>query len=48
MMKRLGIYRTRPQEYANAFGEGVEREPLFKRDADDGLSGSNDALGMAV
>ncbi len=48
MMKRLGIYRTRPQGYTDAFQEGLEREPIFKRDADDGLSGSNDVLGAAV
>jgi len=48
MMKRLGIYRTRPQGYTDAFQEGLERVPIFKRDADDGLSGSDDVLGAAV
>jgi formate hydrogenlyase transcriptional activator len=47
MMKRLGIYRTRPQGFTDAFREGLEREPIFKRDADGGLSGSNDVLATA-
>jgi formate hydrogenlyase transcriptional activator len=48
MMKRLGIYRTRAQGYTDGFQEGSESEPIFKRDADDGLSGSDDVLGVAV
>jgi formate hydrogenlyase transcriptional activator len=38
-MKRLGIYRTRPQEYTHAFQEGSGSEPLFKPEANNGLSG---------
>jgi formate hydrogenlyase transcriptional activator len=41
-MKRLGIYRTRPQGYTDAFQEGSESEPLLKPEADDRLSGNND------
>ena len=48
MMKRLGIYRTRPQGYTDAFQEGLEGEAIFKRDADDELSESNDVLATAV
>ena len=47
-MKRLGIYRTRPQGYTDAFQEGSESEPLLKPEADDGLSGNNDVLGALV
>jgi len=47
-MKRLGIYRTRPQGYTDAFHGGSESEPLLKPEADDGLSGNNDVLGALV
>jgi transcriptional regulator with GAF, ATPase, and Fis domain len=47
-MKRLGIYQTRAQRCTDAFQEGLEREPIFKRDTDDGLSESNDVLATAV
>jgi formate hydrogenlyase transcriptional activator len=47
-MKRLGIYRTRPQGYTDAFQEGSESEPLLKPEADDGLSWNNDVLGALV
>jgi formate hydrogenlyase transcriptional activator len=47
-MKRLGIYRTRSQGYIDALQEGLEREPLFKLEADDGRSGSNDVPGALV
>jgi len=47
-MKRLGIYRTRPQAYTDALHEGSESEPLFKPEADDGLSGNNDLLGASA
>ena len=47
-MKRLGIYRTRSQGYIDALQEGLESEPLFKPDADDGPSGNNDVLGALV
>jgi formate hydrogenlyase transcriptional activator len=47
-MKRLGIYRTRPQGHTDALQEGSESEPLFKPDADDGPSGNNDVRGALV
>jgi transcriptional regulator with GAF, ATPase, and Fis domain len=47
-MKRLGIYRPRPQGSTDAFQEGSESEPLPKPEADDGLSGNNDVLGALV
>jgi formate hydrogenlyase transcriptional activator len=47
-MKRLGIYRTRPQAYTDAFQEGSESKPLFNPEADDGLSGHNDLLGASA
>jgi formate hydrogenlyase transcriptional activator len=47
-MKRLGIYRTRPQGYTDAFQEGSESEPSFKQEADDGLSANNEVPGAPV
>ena len=47
-MKRLGIYRTRSQGYIDALQEGSESEPLFKPDADDGLSENNDVRGALL
>jgi formate hydrogenlyase transcriptional activator len=47
-MKRLGIYRTRSPRYTDVLQEHSESEPLFKPEADDGLLGSNDVLGVAV
>jgi transcriptional regulator with GAF, ATPase, and Fis domain len=47
-MKRLRIYRTRPQGYTDAFQEDLESEPIFKRGADDGPPESIDVLEPAV
>jgi len=48
MMKRLGIYRTRPQGYTDALQEDLESEPIYKRDDDGGLPESIDVLKPAV
>jgi formate hydrogenlyase transcriptional activator len=46
-MKRLGIYRTRPQEYTFS-QEGSESQPLFNPEADDGFSGNDDLIGASA
>jgi transcriptional regulator with GAF, ATPase, and Fis domain len=46
-MKKLGIYRTRPQAYTDASQEGSESQPLFNPEAD-GFSGNNDLTGASA
>ena len=41
-MKRLGIYRTRGQESTDAFQKGLESEPFFRPEVDEGFSENND------
>ena len=45
-MKRLGIYRTRSQRYADVLQKHSESEPVFKPKVDEGFSGNNDLPGV--
>jgi len=47
-MKRLGIYRTRGQEYTDALQKGSESELFFGPEVDEGFSGNNDLPGALV
>ncbi len=47
-MKRLGVYRTRGQEYTDALQKGSESELFFGPEVDEGFSGNNDLPGALV
>jgi len=47
-MKRLGIYRTRSQRYADVLQKHSESEPVFKPKVDEGFSGNNDLPGVLI
>jgi len=47
-MKRLGIYRTRSQRYADVLQKHSESEPVFKPKVDELFSGNNNPPGVLI